>query len=337
MNIAYNQSLLGFNTFHIDEMASEVSIIEDEQQLFECLQYINKNQKPLFIIGGGSNILLTHRVEGLTIVNKIKGIEVIQETDEFVDIKSMSGENWHACVRWCVEKNYGGLENLSLIPGTVGAAPIQNIGAYGVELQEVCLSVEAIHIHTLQKRIFQHHECAFGYRDSVFKQQEKGNYFILSVTMRLQKNPTFNIAYGDIQKILALDFNNILSIKNISDAIIKIRKSKLPNPDEIGNAGSFFKNPVIANAQAESLKNQYPNMPMYAFATETKIPAAWLIEQCGWKGYRQGNYGVHTLQALVLVNYANAHGHDIVDLSTSIITSVQQRFNIQLEREVNIW
>ena len=337
MNIAYNQSLLRYNTFHIDERASEFSIVEDEQQLLECLQYANKYQKPLFIIGGGSNILLTHTVDGLAIVNKLKGISLVQETDDYVDIKSMSGENWHACVRWCVDNNYGGIENLSLIPGTVGAAPIQNIGAYGVELQDVCLSVEAVHIHTLEKRIFQKHECAFGYRDSVFKQQEKGKYFILSVTMRLQKNPTFNIAYGDIQKILSLDFNNTLSIKNISDVIIKIRKSKLPDPDEIGNAGSFFKNPVISNAQAASLKLQYPDMPMFALDTDTKIPAAWLIEQCGWKGYRKGNYGVHTKQALVLVNYEQANGHDIVDLSTSIITSVQQRFNIQLEREVNIW
>ena len=337
MNIAYNQSLLGYNTFHIDEMASEVSIIEDEQQLFECLQYINKNQKPLFIIGGGSNILLTHRVEGLTIVNKIKGIEVIQETDEFVDIKSMSGENWHACVRWCVEKNYGGLENLSLIPGTVGAAPIQNIGAYGVELKDIFVELEAIHLQTLEKVCFRKEQCGFGYRDSIFKSTEKNRYFITSVTVRLQKKPMYQVAYGDIQSVLQSDFDGVVSIKNISDAVIKIRESKLPDPDQLGNAGSFFKNPVVDFEQAEVLSIRYPEMPRHQVENGIKIPAAWLIEQCNWKGYTAGNYGVHTKQALVLVNYQNAKGADILALSDAIITTVQQRFNIRLEREVNIW
>lgn len=337
MHIEYNKSLLDYNTFHIDEKASEFSEINNEEELYELLDFVKKHPKEISFIGGGSNILLTQPIDRLVVHNKLKGIEICNETDDTSDVKCMSGENWHACVRWCIERKLGGIENLSLIPGTAGAAPIQNIGAYGTELKDTLLEVEAINIETLEKKVFTNAECNFGYRDSIFKTQFKNKYFIVSITLQLQKKPVFNIEYGDIKKTLLEEFNNEVSISNISDAVIKIRTSKLPDPDEIGNAGSFFKNPVTDNDHAARLKNIFPDMPCYKAANGMKIPAAWLIEQCNWKGFNAGNYGVHTKQALVLVNYNHAKGADILALSNRIITSVQRQFNITLEREVNIW
>lgn len=337
MNIQYNKSLLAYNTFHIDETASEFTIVKDEHQLFEVLRYAHEQQQEIKIIGGGSNILLTQKADCLIVLNQLKGIVTAEETDTFTDIQFMSGENWHQCVRYCVEKNLGGIENLSLIPGSIGAAPIQNIGAYGAELKDVFVSLTAIHTKTLQKHQFNGTQCAFGYRDSIFKHAEHRHYFIVSVTLRLQKKPAFNTDYGDIQQVLKEDFNDQRSLQHISDAVIKIRRSKLPDPEVTGNAGSFFKNPVVAEAHARQLRQLFSEMPSYPVDNGVKIPAAWLIEQCGWKGYQAGNFGVHSRQPLVLVNYADAKGADILELSNKIITSVQQRFNILLEREVNIW
>lgn len=337
MNIQFNKSLRELNTFGIEVKASEFIAAHNDTELIEILNFANNNNKKIKVIGGGSNILLTKEVECLIILNRLKGINIVAETADHADVQFKSGENWHQCVLFCIEKNLGGIENLSLIPGSIGAAPIQNIGAYGVELKDVFVQLEAVHTQTLQSRVFNLHDCAFGYRDSVFKHAAHQHYFITSVTLRLQKKPVFNIEYGDIKKVLQEDYQNEITLKNISDAVIKIRTSKLPDPKVIGNAGSFFKNPVVEIELAATLKLSYPHMPSFDTETGVKIPAAWLIEQCNWKGHVAGNYGVHSKQPLVLVNYGGAKGSDILQLSDSIITSVQQRFNITLEREVNIW
>jgi len=337
MNIEFNKHLLAHNTFGIDSIAEEFVQIQTEDELMEVLQYANKNQTALHIIGGGSNILFVHDIKGLVLLNQLKGMQIVYEDEDVVHVKCMSGEVWHECVLWSVDHHVGGIENLSLIPGTIGAAPIQNIGAYGVELKDVFVELEAIHLHTLEKKIFTHQECAFAYRDSIFKTKEKGNYFILSVTMALSKQPICKTTYGTIQQEMNEMKVDSISIKSVSDAVIRIRSSKLPNPAEIGNAGSFFKNPEITTAHYEQLKNTYEDMPSYDTVNGKKIPAAWLIEMCGWKGYRENDFGVHHKQALVLVNYQHAKGSDILLLSEKIISSVQEKFSIQLEREVNIW
>lgn len=336
-------SLLPYNTFHIDETAEYFTVVHDEQELIEVLKSPLAQKHSIHMIGGGSNILLTQPVNGLIVLNQMKGITIIQEDDHVADVKFAGGENWHECVLWCVHHNFGGIENLSLIPGTIGAAPIQNIGAYGVELKDVFYEAEAIHVRTGEKRSFNADQCEFGYRSSLFKTQEKGNYIITSVTLRLSKNPVFNTSYGNIQQELDAMGITSLSIKAISDAVIRIRQSKLPDPAVLGNAGSFFKNPVISIEAFNALLLQFPDIPSYKNEDGMKIPAAWLIEHCGpensssWKGYREQNFGVHSKQALCLVNYSDASGKDIFDLSERIITSVQHTFNITLEREVNIW
>lgn len=336
MNLTPDISLLPYNTFHMDEKAERFIEIKDQAELTAFLDFARRENKEIAILGGGSNILLTKPVRKLVMLNRIKGIELVEESNADIKVKFMSGENWHQCVLWCVDRGLGGIENLSLIPGTVGAAPIQNIGAYGVELKDVFEQLEGIDIETGEKNVFLKDDCAFGYRDSIFK-HNSSKYFILSVTLRLQKFPKINIAYGDLEKVLQNDFEGEVNVKNISDAVIKIRQSKLPDPNEIGNAGSFFKNPVVTKEHAESLKNIFNGMPVFEVADGCKIPAGWLIEQCNWKGFKEDEYGVHDRQALVLVNYGNASGTDIASLAARIITSVQQRFNIALQTEVNIW
>ncbi len=343
MNVEKHKSLISYNTFHIEAFASNFAVIKNEDELFDMLNTDVAKEKKIYIVGGGSNILLTNDIDGLVILNEMKGIEKVYEDDEQVRIKFQAGEQWHECVRWCVELNFGGIENLSLIPGTIGAAPIQNIGAYGVELQDVFIELEAIELKTKEKKIFSKDECKFGYRSSIFKTKEKGKYIIISVTLQLSKKPVFNISYGNIKEELALMSSNELTLKSISDAVIRIRQQKLPDPAVIGNAGSFFKNPVISQYQYEILLSSYDDMPSYKNEQGVKIPAAWLIEHChpqhaaSWKGYREKNYGVHAKQALCLVNYSDSTGKEIFDLSERIITSVQHAFNIMLEREVNIW
>ena len=337
MIILESFSLQRFNTFGINVTAQYFCRIKTKQDIIHIIQNeLQVYTKHLFI-GGGSNILLCNNFEGLVIKNEIVGIEFIKENENFIWIKSYSGTPWHDFVMYCVENNYGGLENLSLIPGTVGAAPMQNIGAYGAELKDTFVSLEAIEIKTGETYIFDNDACAFGYRESIFKKEEKGNYFIYSVEFKLAKHPKVNSAYGDIQK--KLEEKNIANptIKNISDAVIEIRESKLPNPKELGNAGSFFKNPEVEKSVAERIQHEFPGMPKYDLPNgNVKIPAGWLIEQCGWKGKHIGNTGSHAKQALVIVNYGNATGNEIWQHAQNVQQSVKSKFDILLEAEVNV-
>jgi UDP-N-acetylmuramate dehydrogenase len=290
------------------------------------------------ILGGGSNILFTKNFDGLVIKNELSGIQIISEDDEKVRIKVGAGENWHQFVMFCVGRNYGGVENLSLIPGTVGAAPMQNIGAYGVEVKNCINEVRAVDLSSTEEVVFTNDECKFGYRESIFKHQAKDKYFISSVTLTLtKKNHHFHLEYGAIQDTLKQLGATEPSIKWISDAVIHIRRSKLPDPAVTGNAGSFFKNPSIPNFSYEILKKQFPNIPGYPEADEmTKVPAGWLIEQCGWKGKTINNVGVHPLQALVLVHYGGDKGQNVWELAMQIQSSVKEKFQITLQPEVNI-
>jgi UDP-N-acetylmuramate dehydrogenase len=327
-----------YNTFGIKAQAKyfiTIHALEEAQELFKS--DIFKNEK-YFFIGGGSNILLTKDFDGLIIKVDIKGIETVYEDDNIISLKIGAGENWHAFVRYCVDHNYGGAENLSLIPGTVGAAPMQNIGAYGVEIKKIIKSVEALEIASGKVRSFNNEACHFGYRESVFKQELKDKYLISSVTLTLtKKDHDFNVSYGAIEEILKQQHVHDLSVKAISDAVIHIRKTKLPDPARIGNAGSFFKNPSIQADLLDLIKKEYPSIPSYATGTALiKIPAGWLIEQCGWKGKTFDNIGVHKDQALVLVNYGGGEGENIWQLAMKIQQSVREKFNITLQPEVNI-
>ncbi len=335
MEIFSEYSLKSLNTFGLPSTAEFFARATSLDELKELLFW--KKNKNLFVLGGGSNVLLMNKVPGLTLHNVLKGIEIIQEDAEGWLIKAYAGENWHQFVMHCIDKGYAGLENLSLIPGNVGASPIQNIGAYGVELKDVFHSLEALHVKSLESRVFLAHECEFDYRTSIFKTREKGNYIITSVTFRLLKHPVFHTSYGAIEQEIQAMGIQTLSIRAISEAVIRIRQSKLPNPTQLGNAGSFFKNPIIAATHFHLLKEKYPSLPGYPQPDgQVKVPAAWLIEQAGWKGKRLGNCGVHTHQALVLVNYGNATAHEIRALSDAIVHDVLSKYNITLEREVNV-
>ena len=341
MHIKENLSLKPYNTFGIDAIAKYFVAFENVAELEEILNSklipiaIGTNSK--LILGGGSNILFTKDFDGIVLKNEIKGVEIIKEDEEFIFIKAGAGENWHQFVLYCVENNYPGVENLSLIPGNVGASPMQNIGAYGVEIKDVFYELEAFHKHDKVVQKFSVLDCEFGYRESVFKNKYKDQFIITNVTYRLAKKPSFNTSYGAINQELEKMGVNALTIKAISQAVINIRTSKLPDPKEVGNAGSFFKNPIIPNNQLNELKQSYPNVIAFPSGAErTKLAAGWLIEQCGWKGYRKGDAGCFPKQALVLVNYGNATGREIYELSEEIIDSVKKKFNVVLEREVNI-
>lgn len=332
MNIQKNISLKNYNTFGIDVIANrfvEINSLSD-------LKKIIASEKDLFLIGGGSNMLLTSNINKLVVHLNLKGIIVNDTEKEFVFVTAEAGENWHEFVLWCISQNYGGLENLSLIPGNIGTSPIQNIGAYGVEIKDTFYQLEALEIATGKIKTFTKEACNFGYRNSVFKNELKNKYIIINVTFKLTKNNhKTNISYGAIKTYL----QNISepSIKDISNAVISIRESKLPNPKEIGNSGSFFKNPVINKELFQNLSEKYPNIPHYIISkNEIKIPAGWLIEQCGFKGKRFGDTGVHQKQALVLVNYGNATGEEIYNLAKKIQETVKSNFHINLEMEVNI-
>jgi len=334
MSLQENISLRSHNTFGIDVKTKKLATVKNVNELKNIL---SNNLLPLCILGGGSNILFTKDFDGLIIKNELKGIQLINENDTEIYLKVASGEVWHEFVLFCIKNNYCGIENLSLIPGSVGASPMQNIGAYGVEVKDFITEVEAMHLKSLKITYFSTNDCEFDYRSSIFKTKEKGNYFITSVTFRLNKQPNINTSYGAIQSELEAKGISNPTIKDVSDAVICIRESKLPNPKEIGNAGSFFKNPSVSNEKAEALKNEFPAIPNYPQNNgTTKIAAGWLIEQCGFKGKTFGNYGVHKNQALVLVNYGGAQGKDIYALSETIIDAVQQKFGILLEREVNV-
>ena len=334
MNIEENISLKNYNTFGIEVTAKRFICIDSVYQLQELL----KVEKDIFLISGGSNMLLTKDIEKLVVHIDIKGVSIDQENENEVFLTVNAGENWHEFVLWCVDNNYGGLENLSLIPGNVGTCPIQNIGAYGVEVKNTITKVEALHIETGKLVQFSNEECKFGYRNSIFKNEVKGKYIITSVSFKLTKqNHNFNTYYGAIETELTSKNIAKPNLKNISDAVIAIRKSKLPDPKEIGNSGSFFKNPVITKAHFLTLQKTYPEIPSYIVSeNQVKVPAGWLIEKAGFKGKRFGDFGVHKKQALVLVNYNNATGKDIYNLAETIQKEIKSKFNINLEIEVNV-
>ncbi|MGZ3881108.1 MAG: UDP-N-acetylmuramate dehydrogenase [Flavisolibacter sp.] len=337
MNLQENVSLRPYNTFGIDVKARYFSSFESLVQLEEALNSKLNTQNSELILGGGSNILLTKDFDGIVLKNEMKGIEVVREDEEHVYLEAGAGENWHEFVLYCVEHGYAGVENLSLIPGNVGASPMQNIGAYGVEIKDVFYELEAYHKADKILKTFSLQDCAFGYRESVFKNKYKDQFVITSVSYRLNKKPSFNTSYGAINQELEKMGVKELSIQAVSQAVINIRTSKLPDPKQVGNAGSFFKNPIIPNDQFHELKTAFPDVVAFpSGADHTKLAAGWLIEQCGWKGYRKGDAGCYPKQALVLVNYGTASGRDIYDLSEKIIQSVLSNFGVLLEREVNI-
>lgn len=336
--IQQNVDLKPFNTFGIPAIARYFTAIQTIEDLQNLLQDSQWQQQDKFILGGGSNILFTQNYPGLIIKNEIKGIERVAEDENSVFLKIGAGENWHDLVLYCIQHGLGGIENLSLIPGTVGAAPIQNIGAYGVELKDVFHELTAIKISDNTQEIFNNPACCFGYRDSIFKTKYKNQYIIANVTLRLQKKPSFNTDYSALKSLLQEKNISTLTLKSVSDAVIEIRRSKLPDPKDIGNAGSFFKNPVISQNQFQQIKKQFADIPHYpeTKSDDIKLPAAWLIEQCGWKGKKYGDIGVHDKQALVLVNYGLGSGAAIQQLAQQIQSSVYDRFGVKLTPEVNI-
>ncbi|WP_299454119.1 UDP-N-acetylmuramate dehydrogenase [uncultured Microscilla sp.] len=337
MHIQPEVSLKPHNTFGIDVKAQQFVEVHQLSDLQTLLKEQQQNPTPLLILGGGSNVLFTRDFEGLVVKIKLKGISLLREDDSNVWLEAAAGEVWHDLVMHCVQKGYGGIENLSLIPGTVGAAPMQNIGAYGVEIKQVLETVQAVERSTGVLKVFTNEECKFGYRESVFKNIYKDQFVITGIILKLSKKPAFNTSYGAIQEVLQTNQVKELSIQAISDAVCQIRSSKLPDPAKIGNAGSFFKNPTIPLAQFEQLKQAFPHIVGYPVANnQVKVPAGWLIEQSGWKGKRVGDIGVHTRQALVLVNYGGGEGSQIRQLSVDIQQSVLQKFGITIQPEINI-
>ena len=337
MNIIANYPLQKLNTFGLDVKAKYFVSINTVNELIELTKTKVFKDLQLLILGGGSNILFTKDFDGLVILNSIKGKEIIDQTQESIFLKIGAGENWHELVMYTVDNGWGGIENLSLIPGNTGTAPMQNIGAYGVEIKETFVELEALEISSGKIVKFNNSDCEFGYRESVFKNKMKNQYIILNITLELKKNPELNINYGDVKAILESQNINNPSIKDVSDAIISIRQSKLPDPKIIGNSGGFFKNPIVSLNQLELIKKKYPNVVNYKInENEFKIAAGWMIERAGWKGKKFNNYGVHEKQALVLVNYGLANGMEIFNLSEEIILDIKDKFGITLEREVNI-
>lgn len=333
-NLKRNISLKPYNTFAIEAKAKYFTDVFSISQLKNALQFAKENNFQFKIISGGSNVLFVEQEYEFIIHILIGGIEKTFESEYEIHYKVGAGVKWHTFVKYCVNKGLGGIENLSLIPGSVGASPMQNIGAYGVEIKDVFKSLTALEISTGQLKIFSLNDCKFGYRESVFKNELKNKFIIIDVTYKLLKIPKFNISYGALSGLLE---KKELSVSTISDAVISIRQSKLPDPSVIGNAGSFFKNPEVSNERFNKLKEKYPEIPSYNLDNgNVKIPAGWLIETCGWKGFRKNDAGCHKHQALVLVNYGSATGNEILDLSDEIVSSVKQKFGIELQKEVNI-
>lgn len=346
MMIKKNYNLQRHNSFGIEALCTAFVEVKNAQELKEIL---SKNALPIYVLGGGSNLLFTKsHYDLLFIKNEIKGIKKVENTEGVTNhqitqspnhqiIEIGGGESWHDLVLWCLKNDLGGIENLSLIPGTVGAAPIQNIGAYGVELKDVFVKLEAVNLQTLENQTFTHEDCRFGYRDSIFKQELKGRFLITKVCLKLtQKAHKILTNYGDIQKLLSEWNITEPTIQDVSKAVINIRQSKLPDPSVISNAGSFFKNPEITQMRFDALKKDHPNIVGYPTDKGIKVAAGWLIEQCGWKGMRHENVGVHERQALVLVNYGKGNGLEIKQLAQRIQASVLDKFSIELMTEVNM-
>ena len=335
--IRQNISLKNYNTFGIDVSAKLFGQFTTVEELQNIITDKNYQQEQLLIIGGGSNILFTKNLDGLALHNQITGIEIVEEDDNSVVVAGGSGIVWHDFVLHAININLGGIENMSLIPGSLGASPMQNIGAYGVEVKDTFEWLEAYHIKSGEIHRFDNAACEFGYRESIFKRKNKGQYIITKVALRLTKKHQLNTSYGSIEQELETLSITDPTIKDVSNAVIKIRESKLPDPKKIGNSGSFFKNPIIDNASFEAIKAKFPKIASYpAGKGKMKIAAGWLIDQAGWKGRTMGNYGVHKNQALVLVNYGGSSGSDIYNLSEEIIQSIKETYGIDLEREVNI-
>ncbi|WP_304198474.1 UDP-N-acetylmuramate dehydrogenase [Flavobacterium alvei] len=336
MEIQTNFSLKNYNTFGIEAKAKQFVAVHSIAELKTVLEE-NKSQKK-FILGGGSNMLLTQDIDALVIHVDLKGKKIIKDDIDFVWVESQAGENWHEFVLWTIDQNLGGLENMSLIPGNVGTTPVQNIGAYGTEIKDTFVSCEAMAIENQKTKTFSKEECHFGYRESVFKNEVKDQYIITSVVFKLTKrNHKINISYGDIAAQLSNKNIQIPTLKDVSNAVIAIRTSKLPDPKELGNSGSFFKNPILLKSDFEKIHQQFPEMKYYDISpTEVKVPAGWLIEQAGFKGKRFGDAGIHKNQALVLVNYGNATGQEILDVSKTIQETIFKTFGIHIEAEVNV-
>jgi UDP-N-acetylmuramate dehydrogenase len=333
--IQQHVNLKPYNTFGIEVFAAAFARFSTIEELESILK---ANTFPsLLVLGGGSNLLLTKDFEGLVLKNEIQGFKVIDETAENVVVEAGAGEIWHEFVLKCIENGFAGVENLSLIPGSVGASPMQNIGAYGVEIKDVFHHLKAYHLETGEVHTFDKEACQFGYRESVFKNSHKGQYIILSVAFELSKSPIINTSYGAIETELAAQNITEPTIRDVSNAVIAIRQSKLPDPKVIGNAGSFFKNPIVDEAVVQKIQENHPSVPNYpASEGKRKLAAGWLIEQAGWKGKTFDTFGVHKLQALVLVNYGGSTGKQVYDLSSQIIASIEEKFGVTLEREVNI-
>jgi UDP-N-acetylmuramate dehydrogenase len=336
MEIQNNFSLKKYNTFGIEAKAKQFIPVHSTDELKVVLEE-NKAQKK-FILGGGSNMLLTKDIDALVIHIDLKGKKIIKENEDFVWVESQAGENWHEFVLWTIDQNFGGLENMSLIPGNVGTTPVQNIGAYGTEIKDTFVSCEAMTIENQEMKTFIKEDCHFGYRESVFKNEAKNQYVITSVVFKLTKhNHKINISYGDITAELAKNNVTNPSLKDVSNAVIAIRQSKLPDPKELGNSGSFFKNPILLKSDFKKIHQQFPEMKYFDISdTEVKVPAGWLIEQAGFKGKRFGDAGIHKNQALVLVNYGNATGQEILNVSKNIQETIFKTFGIHIEAEVNV-
>ena len=336
MQIQHNFSLKNYNTFGIEAKAKQFIAVHNLDELQSVLK--NHSSEKKFILGGGSNMLLTQDIDALVIHIDLKGKKIIKEDDDYVWVESQGGEVWHEFVLWTIDRNFGGLENMSLIPGNVGTTPVQNIGAYGAEIKDTFVSCDAMNIATQELKTFTKDECKFGYRESIFKQEVKNQYIITSVVFKLKKHShNINIGYGDIQSELAKNEITNPTIKDVSNAVIAIRNTKLPNPKELGNSGSFFKNPVISRELFEKVQAKFPEVKHFEVSpTEVKVPAGWLIENAGLKGYRKDDAGVHKNQALVLVNYGNATGQDILNLSKYVQKTVFDKYGIAIEAEVNV-
>jgi UDP-N-acetylmuramate dehydrogenase len=337
IEIKKNFSLLSYNTFHLDvstEYFAAINTLQDLKQLIADPLYPKVSK---LVLGGGSNVLFTKNYKGLVILNNIKGVAVSEENEDEVYVRSGAGVIWNDLVMYCVKENYGGIENLSLIPGKAGAAPVQNIGAYGVELKDLFQELEGVELATGKLKKFSLADCRFGYRDSVFKNELKNLFMITSITLRLQKNPVFNTSYGAIEtEMKAMNVEQV-NVRAISDAVCNIRRSKLPDPVLIGNAGSFFKNPEVSIEVCNSLKEKFPELIAHKTQHNTmKLAAGWLIEQCGWKGKTSGHVGMHAKQALVLVNYGNATGQELLNHAKAVQESVIEKFNVLMEMEVNV-
>jgi len=336
MDILQNYSLKAHNTFGINAKAEYYVAVNTHEELMVVYTSDTYRNIKKRVLGGGSNVLLTSDIEGMVIHPSFTSIKVEKEEKEEIFISSGAGENWDNFVEYCVSRNYGGIENLSLIPGDVGSSPIQNIGAYGAEVKDTIAWVEYFDLGSRSLMRRDNAACRFGYRNSIFKNELKDTFVITRVCFRLQKDPAIDVSYGNIRDELKGTEN--INIQDVRKVVINIRSAKLPDPELTGNAGSFFKNPVVPLVHYQDLKTRYPQIPGYPLAEDyVKIPAAWMIQECNWKGYTEGNVGVHKNQPLVLINLGKATGHEVLYLANRIVNSVQAKFDVLLEKEVNIW